>query len=518
MKKSLLIFGALTALCLLSCSEQATETPVAPTSPQQSVTGSIDDDFHPMNVAIDVVHDQLQGYEAEVSVRVGENYGPDNWQVAGFDLTVAYDHTALALQGVEAGQFLDDCAWEYFTYRFPDCDECPPGLIQLIAVADINNGANHPDCLLTDDDRSKLALLRLLVSNDAALECQFVPIKFFWIDCIDNSFYTSAEDSLLIACSVWEWVNAYPYGSGYVLVDDTPILPGSSGAPDSCDASISFGIPARAVRFHHGGVQIICSEVIDDRGDINLNGVPYEIADAVLFQNYFTDGLDAFEYTEGSIAASDVNQDGTPLTVADLVHLIRVIAGYAPAGPPIDSVVVSYSFQDGILTLNHRLGAAYLVFEGDVPVRRIAPDAESHYGRRDGNTHVLLTVPLDDPSIDYFSGDLLETEGALLHAEFATYRGLPTIARSVPTYLELYQNYPNPFASSTTICFGTVERTEAKVEVFNALGGLMATLLDETVEPGRTCCVWSDSNAPAGLYFYRVIAGTSTETGQMLKR
>ena len=70
---------------------------------------------------------------------------------------------------------------------------------------------------------------------------------------------------------------------------------------------------------------------IDDRGDMNLNGVAYEIADAVLYTNYFIFGPSAFDLDpirrESQIAASDVNADGSPLTVADLVYLIRVILG-----------------------------------------------------------------------------------------------------------------------------------------------------------------------------------------------
>jgi hypothetical protein len=56
--------------------------------------------------------------------------------------------------------------------------------------------------------------------------------------------------------------------------------------------------------------------------------IGYEIADAVLFSNYFIRGLPVFTINQaGQVAASDVNADGLVLTVADLVYLIRAVVG-----------------------------------------------------------------------------------------------------------------------------------------------------------------------------------------------
>jgi hypothetical protein len=78
-----------------------------------------------------------------------------------------------------------------------------------------------------------------------------------------------------------------------------------------------------AVASHYDGA----TEVpLDDRGDINLNGVPNEIADAVMLSKYFVYGLDVFHINQpAQVAATDVNADGLTLSVADLVHLIRIV-------------------------------------------------------------------------------------------------------------------------------------------------------------------------------------------------
>jgi hypothetical protein len=66
-------------------------------------------------------------------------------------------------------------------------------------------------------------------------------------------------------------------------------------------------------------------------GDINLNGAPFEIGDAVVLSQYLAD---PFNYPLNPIqmAASDCNQDGIPASVADLIYLLAVLNGTIP--PP----------------------------------------------------------------------------------------------------------------------------------------------------------------------------------------
>jgi hypothetical protein len=72
-------------------------------------------------------------------------------------------------------------------------------------------------------------------------------------------------------------------------------------------------------------------EGIDDTGDLNLNGIGYEIADYIQFANYFMQGSSAFQpnYRQAQIAASDVNRDGVFFRVSDLTRLVLVLIGDA---------------------------------------------------------------------------------------------------------------------------------------------------------------------------------------------
>lgn len=99
----------------------------------------------------------------------------------------------------------------------------------------------------------------------------------------------------------------------------------------------------------------------ENRGDINLNGIPFELEDAALFADYFMVGMSVFTIDpEAQIAATDVNMDGYVLTIADMVYMVRVIWGEGdPPTPPADTISLSlnqYEFESS-LRLGVNLGA-----------------------------------------------------------------------------------------------------------------------------------------------------------------
>ena len=107
-------------------------------------------------------------------------------------------------------------------------------------------------------------------------------------------------------------------------------------------------------------------------GDINMDAIPFTIADGVMFLNYFVYGLSGLPPSpllEGSIAQSDVNGDGLTLTLADWVMLYRVIVGdtaplplqpkYIPELAPIH---FAYDTVSGTMSLIAPENAALAVF------------------------------------------------------------------------------------------------------------------------------------------------------------
>ena len=73
-----------------------------------------------------------------------------------------------------------------------------------------------------------------------------------------------------------------------------------------------------------------------------------------------------------------------------------------------------------------------------------------------------------------------------------------------PTEFKLEQNYPNPFNPSTTIQFSIPEQAYVNIEIFNALGEKVTTLVSEELNTGNYKYDWDAGNLPSGIYLYRL--------------
>jgi beta-glucanase (GH16 family) len=80
----------------------------------------------------------------------------------------------------------------------------------------------------------------------------------------------------------------------------------------------------------------------------------------------------------------------------------------------------------------------------------------------------------------------------------------------------LYQNVPNPFGPSTRISYSTREHDHLTLELYDALGRKVETLVDEMHSPGDYSVEMDGSLLPPGLYTCRLSAGSHTGSIQML--
>jgi hypothetical protein len=90
-----------------------------------------------------------------------------------------------------------------------------------------------------------------------------------------------------------------------------------------------------------------------------------------------------------------------------------------------------------------------------------------------------------------------------------------------PKIFALRQNYPNPFNPVTTIEYALPEAASVRLEVFNTLGQVVATLADEKQEAGRYSVRWDGLNRHgevmgSGVYFYHMVAGDFQAIKRML--
>ena len=105
---------------------------------------------------------------------------------------------------------------------------------------------------------------------------------------------------------------------------------------------------------------------------------------------------------------------------------------------------------------------------------------------------------------------------------FVYYRPLAEMVTDVhetgdtPTAFTLEQNYPNPFNPTTTIAFSVFQSGYVNLEIFNLLGEAIRPLISENLNAGTYKAAWDASAYPSGVYFYRLQAGTFSETKRLL--
>ncbi len=91
-----------------------------------------------------------------------------------------------------------------------------------------------------------------------------------------------------------------------------------------------------------------------------------------------------------------------------------------------------------------------------------------------------------------------------------------------PYSYSLKNNYPNPFNPSTTIEYSVAEISDVNISIYDASGRLVKNLISSQHVPGDSYQVsWNGTNeagtsVAAGMYFYKINAGSFVETKKML--
>ena len=291
---------------------------------------------------------------------------PVMWQgnvdVCGFKLLVEWDPTVMTLLGIERGTCIDDIdfwfgyhaphyKWEKFYYEQLFSTEIHKQKVKLVGLCDIPDGyQGYP--LLKNPEACALAFLKFQVKNDATLKEFKLPVRFEWDagDCTENTF-------------------SDPTGYIWYVSADPLQFP--------CEPSPPNEQIIKGLYFTDGGIRVR-DDGLNWIGDINVNEYPYEIADAVLFSNYFIHGIGVFMpdpyWRDIQINATDVNWDGYTLTISDLVYLIRIILeletpfGQGHKLAPTDEVagmIASIKGEDVVISSKSDvpIGAAAYVFK-----------------------------------------------------------------------------------------------------------------------------------------------------------
>ncbi len=138
-----------------------------------------------------------------------------------------------------------------------------------------------------------------------------------------------------------------------------------------------------------------------------------------------------------------------------------------------------------------------------------------------------IVLPMERAAVLDLTGDGF-TEVILQNSETGTVQILGDSGTNTATEEEieaalhrLFQNYPNPFHTSTTIAYEVEKAGPVTVMVYDVLGRRVRTLVDETQPVGTYQAVWDGRDGggqpvAAGTYFYRLRVGQATTSKQAI--
>ncbi len=87
---------------------------------------------------------------------------------------------------------------------------------------------------------------------------------------------------------------------------------------------------------------------------------------------------------------------------------------------------------------------------------------------------------------------------------------------NTPETFKLFAPYPNPFNPTTTIRFSVASTQSSQIYIYDITGRLVATIIDEHMNPGEHEINWHADNLSSGMYFVRLQSGDLVQTQKLI--
>ena len=453
------------------------------------------------------IEEALIGGEVKIPINLNN---PD--PVSGIELLIQYDPSTYTFLGL-TNDGTKASNWEYYIYR-----ERTWGVFELIKIVGIADFPNELPTLPLSPGDGPIAYLNFKMTSNTQFAGLLIPLEFYYFDFTDNTL-----------SNFW----------GEFISQD----------------KINFG---------NGGVLLDAGNTL--LGDVNLNGIPFEVGDPVVLARYLAYGV---SLNQQQLLNSDVNQDGYWATLADLMYIIMRIQeeGSPPYVEPdsqteVAKVIISDQPETTSFSLSSETETGGLLFvfgETNLNSQNVRLSSEIQhmdlYTHQKGDEFRVMIIstdgeyisPGDKPlftleskeSFDSVEISICDREGNLV--------GIKRIYKersNLPEGYMLSQNYPNPFNPVTSIQYAvgsdqwsvisdqktssgqslrTMDNSAQHVtlKVYNILGRVVRTLVDEKKLPGTYQVVWDgkDQNkeeVASGIYFYKLKASDYVETKKMI--
>lgn len=152
----------------------------------------------------------------------------------------------------------------------------------------------------------------------------------------------------------------------------------------------------------------------------------------------------------------------------------------------------------------------------------VGPDGIAKYDLHSGLPVLADKGGLKGSQISVDNGTIATTDGSSINIYFGETSesgGENNVAKV--DGIRLYENYPEPFNSATTIQFELPSNSQVELSVYNLLGQRVRVLKDNYLNAGRHSISWDGKNGlgldvASGIYFYKLQVGEETISKKML--
>ena len=152
----------------------------------------------------------------------------------------------------------------------------------------------------------------------------------------------------------------------------------------------------------------------------------------------------------------------------------------------------------------------------------VVPQAETFVLTFDYGVNWLAYPATDNSKLydiiftDSLTGYAVGEEGVILKYKYQIPDFIGEDSIPVLNDFTLYQNFPNPFNPSTTISYYISEPSIVSIKIYDVLGNLISTLMDENKTSGNYKVEWNAESEPSGIYYVQLSVDGKLSTKKMV--
>lgn len=235
--------------------------------------------------------------------------------------------------------------------------------------------------------------------------------------------------------------------------------------------------------------------------DLNLMNIYKNdpAAGALLFRDYLFAGVDTIPALEGITvtggrlniynAVIEVSQTGTPVELTSF-----------EANTNRDEVLIKWSTATEINNKGFEIERSSLNSMTGIKSEFKKVGFVGGNGSTTESRNYIFEDKTVAPGVYYYRLKQVDLGGQAILSREAE------VEIKIPTEFSLSQNYPNPFNPSTTISFTLSEKSNVRINIYNMIGELVETLINNSFEAGYQSVKLDAKGLTSGVYFYSIVA------------